>query len=172
MAVTSGWDLGSEADRQAGWGRTVPLGVAGVTRRGPVDERAACCLWVVRFQGVGDGHPRRSGLGVNRPEASCGSKGSNRVAWFQAERSCRSKAMALCGSGSRDIRHARNWKSRCVASMTPRFRLSSWSVCMWCVVRLGSRRREREVIDRSAEKLRFMNWGGNQPMSKNIYKGK
>jgi hypothetical protein len=44
MAVTSGWDLGSEADREAGWGRTVPLGVAGVTRRGPLDERAACCL--------------------------------------------------------------------------------------------------------------------------------
>jgi hypothetical protein len=41
MAVTSGWDLGSEADREAGWGRTVPLGVAGVTRRGPLDERAA-----------------------------------------------------------------------------------------------------------------------------------
>jgi hypothetical protein len=35
----------------------------GVTRRGPVDERAAYCLWVVSFQGVGDGHPRRSGLG-------------------------------------------------------------------------------------------------------------
>jgi hypothetical protein len=39
MSVTSGWDLGSEADREAGWGRTVPLGVAGVTRRGPLDER-------------------------------------------------------------------------------------------------------------------------------------
>jgi hypothetical protein len=66
MAVTSGWDLGSEADREAGWGRTVPLGVAGVTRRGPLDEGAACWLWVVRFQGVGDGHPKRSGLGQAR----------------------------------------------------------------------------------------------------------
>jgi hypothetical protein len=37
MAVTSGWGLGSQADREAGWDRTVPLGVAGVTRRGPVD---------------------------------------------------------------------------------------------------------------------------------------
>jgi hypothetical protein len=36
MSVTSGWDLGSEADKEARWGRTVPLGVAGVTRRGPV----------------------------------------------------------------------------------------------------------------------------------------
>jgi hypothetical protein len=38
MAVMSGWDLGSEADRAAGWGRTVALGVAGVTRRGPADS--------------------------------------------------------------------------------------------------------------------------------------
>jgi hypothetical protein len=37
MAVTSGWDLGSQADREAEGDRTVPLGVAGVTRRGPVD---------------------------------------------------------------------------------------------------------------------------------------
>jgi hypothetical protein len=37
MAVTSGWDLGSQADREAGWDQTVPLSVAGVTRRGPVD---------------------------------------------------------------------------------------------------------------------------------------
>jgi hypothetical protein len=63
MAVTSGRDLGSEVDREAGWDRTVPLSVAGVTRCGPLDERAACCLWVVRFQGVGDGHPKRAGLG-------------------------------------------------------------------------------------------------------------
>jgi hypothetical protein len=31
-----GWDVGSEADREAGWGRTVPLCVAGVTHRGQV----------------------------------------------------------------------------------------------------------------------------------------
>jgi hypothetical protein len=28
------WDLGSEADREAGWGQTVPLSVACVTCRG------------------------------------------------------------------------------------------------------------------------------------------
>jgi hypothetical protein len=38
MTVTWGWDVGSEADKEAGWGRTVRLSVAGVTRRGPVDD--------------------------------------------------------------------------------------------------------------------------------------
>jgi hypothetical protein len=62
MSVTSGWDLGSEADRETGWNRTVPLGVAGVTRRGPLHERAAGWLWVVRFQGA---------IGGFRPSRSC-----------------------------------------------------------------------------------------------------